>query len=129
MLERLLPDLVRGVPAEDSLRRDIHLTVADDAYLMQDYETAARYYEELAALGDGEDRGWTAKTVFAHARSLGESGEFERVAAMLAQLGNTLADEGNARSYLGSEARRLESRYRRRLRRRTNQPRGWFTRG
>ncbi|MEU0629807.1 serine/threonine-protein kinase [Streptomyces sp. NPDC005989] len=129
LLERLLPDLVRGLPAEDSHRRDIHLTVADDAYLMQDYETAARYYDELAALGDGEDRGWPAKTVFAHARSLGESGEFERAAAMLAQLGNALADEGNARSYLGNEARRLESRYRRRLRRRTNQPRGWFTRG
>ncbi|WP_405708328.1 MULTISPECIES: protein kinase domain-containing protein [unclassified Streptomyces] len=130
ILERLLPDLIRGLPAEDGHRRRIHLTVADDAYLMKDYATAGRYYDELAAPGRGDDREWPAKTVFAHAHSLGESGEFERAAAMMAQLRNTLTEEpGNARSYLAAEARRLESRYRRRLRRQTHQPRGWFTRG
>ncbi|MFD3488492.1 protein kinase [Streptomyces sp. NPDC058665] len=114
-LEPLLPDLTRGLPEDDPIRWEAHRLAAHAAYSAKDYETAARLFDELIPLNRAvmkSDMG--PEFVLQHSRSVGESGDPARAAAMLAELIPRIPSRSGYTNPLAEEAHRLHSRYKRR---------------
>ncbi|MFD9903438.1 protein kinase [Streptomyces sp. NPDC059063] len=129
LLEPVLADLNRGLPEHDTLRWEVCRLAAGDAYLMEDYAAAARLYDELLPLNQAVLHDAPAPEVaLRHARSVGEAGDPERAAALLAELKPRVSSLPGPTSPLMDVVHRLENRYRRRARRQSGESRSWFRR-
>ncbi|MCX5416346.1 serine/threonine-protein kinase [Streptomyces sp. NBC_00059] len=135
VLGPLLPDLSRGLPDNDAMRFEAHRFLAAATYLLKDYPTAARLYDELiplqrAVLGTAE---LAAHHGLEHAHSVGAAGDPARAVEMLDRLIPHLRGAEQPGTSYEALGRRLHSRFKRQARRIAREEddggrRPWFTR-
>ncbi|WP_328688105.1 serine/threonine protein kinase [Streptomyces phaeochromogenes] len=135
VLGPLLPDLSRGLPDNNAMRWEAHRFLAAATYLLKDYPTAARLYDELIPL---QRAFWGTADLaphhgLEHAHSVGEAGDPARAVEMLDRLIPHLRGAEQPGTSYEARGRRLHARYKRQARRTAREPdgggrRSWFSR-